>query len=166
MFPLDRSLALAAGLAVFGLVLPGCGPKYPETIPVAGTVTLDGRPVSGAAVVFTPEAGEAATATTDASGRFSLSTFRLGDGALPGDYRVTVSKTTVEPGEEEKVVFVVPKEYGNVATSPLACQVQKEMGPVELNLHSTPAAVPPAIPQDAPAEAEAIPPAAEAAPVP
>ena len=166
MLPFRRPFVLIAVFATLGLVLPGCGPKYPETIPVAGTVTLDDEPVAGAAVVFTPEEGEEATATTDAAGRFELSTFRLADGALPGKYRVTVAKTTVEPGEEEKVVFLIPKEYGNAKTSPLSCDVQKEMGPVRFDLQSKlqPSSSP--LPQDSPPAAEPSEPATDAAPAP
>ncbi|MHB8898426.1 MAG: carboxypeptidase-like regulatory domain-containing protein [Thermoguttaceae bacterium] len=145
MLSFRQRLVLPATIAAFGLLLSGCGPKHPETFPVTGTVTLDGQPVAGAAVVFTPESGEQATATTDGSGQFELSTFELRDGAVPGKHRVTVAKTEVEPGEEEQVVFVVPREYGNATTSPLTCEVQPEMAPVQLDLKSGPkAASPPA----------------------
>jgi len=146
----DRTLfcvtLLAAGLAA----VSGCGPKHPETIPVNGSVALDGKPVEGAAVVFTPEEGKMATGTTDASGRFQLSTFQLDDGALPGTHRVTVAKTRVDPADPEKVVFLVPKKYGNPATSGLTCDVQKEMGPVSFELASEPQPEPK--PEPAPSE--------------
>ncbi len=133
MLPIRRVLPVAL-LAAVGFALPGCGPTYPETIPVTGTVTLNGRPVGGAAIVFTPEEGEQATGTTDASGRFELSTFQLGDGALPGKHRVTVAKTTVKPGEEERILYLVPLEFGRLQTSELTCDVQKEMEPVAFDL--------------------------------
>lgn len=134
----DETLFRVAMLAAVLAVVSGCGPKHPETIPVNGSVALDGKPVEGAAVVFTPEEGRMATGTTDASGRFQLSTFQLGDGALPGTHRVTVAKTSVDPADPEKVVFLVPKKYGNPATSGLSCDVQKEMGPVSFELASEP----------------------------
>ena len=129
-----RRVLFVAMLAAFGLSLSGCGPKYPETFPVAGTVTLDGKPVAGAAVVFTPEEGQQATGTTDDSGRFELSTFQLGDGALPGTHRVTVAKTTTDPDDEVKLIFIIPQKYGNLQTSDLTCDVQAEMGPVQYDL--------------------------------
>lgn len=143
---------LLVALIPLGLALSGCGPDYPETVPVSGTVTLGGQPVTGASIVFTPEAGDQATATTDSSGQFQLSTYRLADGAAPGHYRVTVAKTTVEPGEEEKVVFLVPKKYGNPDTSGLECDVQLEMGPVQFDLQPEPA--PAELPPEEPAPAE------------
>ena len=133
MLPTRRVLFVAA-LAMVGMALSGCGPSYPETIPVTGSVSLDGKPVAGAAVVFTPEEGHLATGTTDGSGQFELSTFQLGDGALPGKHRVTVAKTTVDPKAGGKIVFLIPQEFGNLQTSQLTCDVQKEMGPVQFDL--------------------------------
>lgn len=172
MLPLRRPFALVAAFTALGLALPGCGPKHPETFPVTGTVTLDGQPVAGAAVVFIPEQGEMATATTDTAGRFELSTFERADGALPGRHRVTVVKTTVEPGDDKKIVFLIPKEYGNPKTSPLTWDVQKEMGPVQLALRTQPEPASPAAPPVSPPAAEpsqsgnSAEPAAEAAPAP
>lgn len=79
--------ALAAGA--------GCG--RPRPVPVKGTVTLDGKPLSGATVAFSPldPAGHAATGATADDGSFRLTTYEPGDGALPGEYKVIVVQ---EPG--------------------------------------------------------------------
>lgn len=127
-----RLFLVTAIVGVLGIGLSGCGPSYPETFPVSGVVRLAGEPVAGAAVVFTPDEGQQATGTTDSSGRFELSTFRLGDGALPGSHRVTVAKTTVDAGG--KTVFLVPQKYGNLQTTPLTCDVLEEMEPVQFDL--------------------------------
>jgi hypothetical protein len=77
-----------------GLVI-GCdsGPDRPATFSVTGTVTLDGDPVEGAAVNFIPTSGgKSAAGVTDASGKYSLTTFASGDGAVPGEYNVTIAK--------------------------------------------------------------------------
>jgi hypothetical protein len=62
-----------------------------------------GRPCSNALVVFHPTDKERINdpkpvATTDAEGRFALTTFSKSDGARPGEYAVTV----VWPGQEQK----------------------------------------------------------------
>ncbi len=88
-----KCLVCLAALALF----VGCGTSTgPKTVPVTGTVTLDGTPVAGAVVTFSPEAadGRAATGTTDGSGRFELTTTVSGDGAVPGSYFVGISKTS------------------------------------------------------------------------
>jgi len=128
------------------LTFAGCGASGPETAPVSGTVTLDGSPVDGAAVVFVPAGGgRPASATTDPSGNFTLE-------ANVGRNAVTVSKTKpigdvpVEEGaepelmpddsEEVEVEYLVPMKYGLPSTSGLSVDVQKGMDPVTLTLTS------------------------------
>src|SRR5262249_46846498 len=88
---------------VFGPSLLGCGSK--ETVSNCGIVHLDNQPNDGAVVTFIPESerGRAASALTDSDGRFSLTTFSDGDGAIPGGYRVIVRKRDPlpepQPGE-------------------------------------------------------------------
>lgn len=88
-----KCLVCLAALAL----LVGCGTSTgPDTVPVTGTVTLDGTPVGGALVTFSPKTpeGQAAAGTTDASGRFELTTSVSGDGAVLGSYFVGISKTS------------------------------------------------------------------------
>ena len=90
---------------------------------MTGTVTLQGKPVAGAAITFVPtgEEGEAASAITDSEGKYALTTWEAGDGARPGEYRVKVSKQeqqTVDPSkmvknlsiEEEQKIYVESKK--------------------------------------------------------
>lgn len=70
----------------------GCGGPG-KTYKVSGTVTLEGgAPVPNALVVFIPkgENGRVATGTTDSAGQYELSTFRTRDGAMAGEYKITV----------------------------------------------------------------------------
>jgi hypothetical protein len=85
--------------AVVCLVLiTGCsgGGEF-STAKVRGTVTSQGQPVAGAVVSFTPQAaaggsgGKGATGITDADGRFVLTTYVAGDGAVVGKHYVAVS---------------------------------------------------------------------------
>ncbi|HID74576.1 MAG TPA: carboxypeptidase regulatory-like domain-containing protein [Planctomycetaceae bacterium] len=83
-------------LTAVGLV--GCGGGGPKKVKVTGTVTLDGKPVDGAAVAFSPkgEGGQAAGTMTDASGRYEME-------VVPGSYGVKITKSaggTAETGEE------------------------------------------------------------------
>jgi hypothetical protein len=89
------------------LLLPftflGCGDSAPPTYKVTGVVTLDDKPVEGATVTFTPAGGgqdqKTAVGTSMAGGKYELTTFSGGDGALAGPYKVTVSKLQYAPGE-------------------------------------------------------------------
>jgi hypothetical protein len=88
---------------VIALAAIGCGGgKSP--VPGSGTVTHKGQPVADATVLFTPvgagdAAGMMARGTTDAQGKFSLTTNKPNDGVVPGDYRVSVSPKTKERPE-------------------------------------------------------------------
>jgi len=83
-------------LMVTGLV--GCGgePSKPERAPVSGkVVTKGGKACDGALVVFHASAPGRATdakpvGTTGADGSFALTSFETNDGAIPGDYGVTI----------------------------------------------------------------------------
>lgn len=84
----------AAVFVMFATVLhmAGCGGS--ETAPtskVSGTVTLDGEPVADASVGFVPENGRPASGVTDESGRFTLTTFEPGDGAVLGKHQVVIT---------------------------------------------------------------------------
>jgi len=76
-------------------VLAGCqaGSEL-GTVPVSGTVTLDGQAVADATIAFKPKAsdGRVAVGVTAADGKFTLTTLQSGDGALPGSYAVTITK--------------------------------------------------------------------------
>lgn len=99
-----RRCFLVSFAAAIAVSVVGCGkaPKGgPETVKVSGAVTLDGEPVAGAHVTFSPKtAGPPAFGMTDEQGRFSLQTFEPGDGAIAGKYLVTVTKTTSQGGME------------------------------------------------------------------
>lgn len=84
------------GLVLLGFVLfgSGCG----RLVKVKGIVTLDGKPVQGAVVLFEQLGdGMPATAHTDEDGVFYLGTHTAKDGAYPGDYRVTITPPVPVP---------------------------------------------------------------------
>src|SRR4051812_43210164 len=118
--------------------LTGCNPggsNLPRTVPALGVVTLDGKPVDGAQVVLVP-AGEGTTgasAVTNASGHFSLRAYEEKDGAIPGEYKVQVSKTiqvkvegakgSVDGGDPVRFEYGVPAKYTGFKTSGLSVSI-------------------------------------------
>jgi len=124
-------------------VVAGCpAASGPQVHYVEGVVTLDGQPVEGANVSFSPvdKNGKGATGMTGANGVFKLTTIPDGEpggGAMAGDYNVAFSKTvTSDPNavtssedpnygkssstgktESFKSEKVIPEKYENPATS-------------------------------------------------
>ena len=96
--------ALIAGLAAAAAA--GCGPSLEEypTAPAGGVVTCGGTPLGSGRVLFSPvpagnavEAGKQARGYILEEGRFTLSTYGDGDGAVVGEHRVFVE--SVEGGD-------------------------------------------------------------------
>lgn len=84
-------------LILLGMILLCAGCRHDAglegLVPVEGIVTLNDEPVENAFLLFRPIGqGQAASATTNTDGRFSLMTFQPGDGARSGEYLVTVTK--------------------------------------------------------------------------
>src|SRR5436305_1919061 len=84
-----QRLLVAVVLVSVGLV--GCSQS--ETVAVTGTVTVNGKPADQVEVAFNPKKeGRLTTGVTDAEGRFTLSTAKANDGAIPGEYVVTLGE--------------------------------------------------------------------------
>ncbi len=94
---------LLAGLLGGALVLAGsgCGAAKEKPVPVEGIVRLDGQPLAGASVLFSPvEGGLPASAVTQDDGAFQLACSK-GEGAFPGDYKVVITlPEPLAPAEE------------------------------------------------------------------
>jgi hypothetical protein len=97
---------LAALVGIFLMGELGCS----RLVKVKGVVKLDGVPVEGAGVVFAREGdqGRPAVGQTDSEGVFVLTTFRDGDGALRGEYKVTI----IPPQEAAKVFWHEGMTFG------------------------------------------------------
>lgn len=142
-----------ASLAASGLValvaciaaLSGCSQNRedrwtrarPPTYRVTGVVTYQGKPAEAAKVVFRTRHADtsreyAAFGYTDSSGRYSLQTYKPGDGAVAGSQQVTVEKltwsqpTAASPGVDPlKPVSTshLPDHYASAATSGFTAEV-------------------------------------------
>jgi len=90
-------------------VLAGCGTsKKPPLGNVEGTVALDGVPLPGALVVFTPDGpGRSATAVTDTAGHYALTFLRDIAGANVGSHTVRITTA----GEDRRSKEILPARY-------------------------------------------------------
>ena len=143
------ALCVAAAMSIF---LSGCGKPGIGAIPVSGSVTVNGKPMEGVLVQFMPESpgGRAASGTTNAEGVFNLTTEEYRDGAIPGMYKVAVTKRemeddglsniTVDPNDpasmdaiysqantrtQTKSFNVIADKWGSTSTSNLSAEVVK-----------------------------------------
>lgn len=127
------------------LVLVGCGSRgddkwlsqRPKTVKAHGTITYKGVSVDGAQINFIPEqeTGTAAYGMSGENGEYRLSSFGSDDGAVAGEYSVTISKMESEeipnpvdpngPPVGRKERYLIPKKYGNAATSGLKATVSE-----------------------------------------
>lgn len=97
---MKRVSIFLTGVAAVGLL--GCGSGTDgrvETVPVQGTLMVDGQPKGAVSLSFKPvgsaqgDLRPVAGATTAADGTFSVGTYELADGAAPGQYEVSISST-------------------------------------------------------------------------
>jgi hypothetical protein len=91
-------------LALLGLA--GCGPSGPEIAYVSGRVTMDGKPLPNATVLFIPENGRPGVGRTDASGNYVLNFAENRQGAIPGKSSVRI--TTLRDAEQDDTGKSVP----------------------------------------------------------
>lgn len=150
-----------AFLATLSLIAYGCGGGGSSglaTDPVTGSVKYKGAAVADATVTFIPltgtvplgskdpaTAGRTAVAKTDASGEFKLTTVKPNDGALPGDYKITVTKIessapatqstdiAAPPPKVTPPKSLVPAKYGSAEATALKATVKKG-GPNRVDL--------------------------------
>jgi len=142
------SLRLAALAWVF---LAGCSEKYPnlpEQYPVAGRITLDGKPLPDAGIMFLPRGdtrGTGAFGMSDKEGKYTLKTDHGGPGAPEGEYAVTISRVVnrdgtpyvpkpdvAEAGERE----TLPAFYHDSMKTVLSAKVPKGGDTVNFDLTS------------------------------
>lgn len=138
---LDICIALAC------IAIAGCGgKKMPETVPISGTVTVNGKPTAGLLVRFLPEPNEKgegtsfySSGTTDAQGKYVLEydyDGKHGQGASLGPHRVVVMDTTQKlpaPGKRQAPP-AIPYTYASPATSPLKADVIVDQPTIDFDI--------------------------------
>lgn len=96
-----RIYFLGGLLAILSTI--GCGGSGAlPTAPASGKVLLDGEPVSGGSITFSPigtgkgNAGKPASGAVGSDGTFKLGTYSDADGAVIGKHKVTYSPPAPE----------------------------------------------------------------------
>lgn len=134
------TIRLAPTLVVLAVALSGlsCGSSdQPELGQVSGTVTMDGKPLPNAQVVFSPEKGRPSMAITDESGKYALTYIRDVKGAVPGKHTVRITAVRVSTSDREGAAPVkepIPAKYN--ANTTLTAQVEPGENTVDFALES------------------------------
>ncbi|PQO38605.1 carboxypeptidase-like regulatory domain-containing protein [Blastopirellula marina] len=119
MKSLLHPLPLVTTLACF-VLLPGCfgGGDTPDLADVSGVVTLDGKPLAEATVLFQPLSGRPSAGTTDQDGKFRLRYTASETGAKIGDHKVIIRKEVAgkDRGGESVWKETVPDIYNQRTT--------------------------------------------------
>jgi len=132
--PMKHVLMIA--WVALGLFTAGCSPKSSKVHPVQGRIMVAGKPAARALVIFHPEnpADEKAihpSAEVDADGNFRLTSFRSGDGAPEGQYRISVVWYLANPkphaaeGDDANIRNYLPEVYARAETTPLRATVTR-----------------------------------------
>ena len=123
-------------------LMAGCGSGGPKLVPVRGTITYGGGAWPKAGVVyFTPAEPTSALPQRpalgkfDSSGHLTVTSFKEGDGLMPGTYRVGVECWEVPPSMDSRQPFksYLPAKYQSAATSGLEVVVKLDARVVEVN---------------------------------
>ena len=109
------------GLLMIALMLQvGCGPSGPEIARVQGTVTMDGKPLPSAIIMFVPVGGRPSVSETDANGKYVLEFSGGRKGAIPGINLVEINTGRLAYEKDGKnypaVKESVPVQYNRLTT--------------------------------------------------
>ena len=131
-------------LVFFLIIATGCSNKT-QPVPTSGRVTIDGAPVGAnnyttrpAKISFLPiKSREGITlhpamSLLDREGKYKLSTFKAGDGVLPGEYNVVIisllsGPSIADPNAPE--ILEIPKYYGIPGQSGLTVTIPDQRTP-------------------------------------
>lgn len=131
---LPARLAAGAALAAAFLALAGCGGGGPKIVPVSGTVTIDGQPLTYGHVQVLPDGWRPASGRLDGTGRFTLTTTTPNDGCAVGTHPVAVlAGESITP---ETMKWHAPSKYADVKTSNLTVTITGPTDDLKIELKS------------------------------
>jgi hypothetical protein len=123
------------------LCVLGCGPGEPPRYPVSGSAEFQGKPLTMGTVALHHEDGLSPMVKGEiqSDGHFTLGTHEPGDGAVAGNYTVTVTSMTPGQGTEgdpdyRPAVPLIPIRYMRLLESPLKVKVEEKENVLQLSL--------------------------------
>ena len=115
-----KSVAGVVLLMMALMLQVGCGPSGPDIARVQGTVTMDGKPLPNAIIMFVPVGGRPSVSETDANGKYVLEFSGGRKGAIPGINRVEINTGRLAYEKDGKnypaVKESVPVQFNRLTT--------------------------------------------------
>lgn len=134
-------------LSFVAVSLTGCGQSGPALGKVTGTISLDGKPISGAVIRFIPqgEKGSPSYGGTDDNGSYKLMFTSSKDGAMLGEHFVEISTSRISKSELAELkasgqevpqgeFVAIPKKYNKRGS--LTATVNKGKNQIDFDLTS------------------------------
>jgi hypothetical protein len=111
------------GIIVSLILMSGCGGDRPSVVPVSGKVLIDDKPLTFGTVVFSPKNGRQSTGVINKDGTFSLTCYKLNDGAIIGDHKISVSATE-SLNADTALKWYTPPKYSEASKSGLTQEIK------------------------------------------
>ena len=116
------SLRFIAASVVLTIIVAGCSNDRSGVVPVNGTLTFaGGPPPAGGMIMFNPVSvtdgfpHRPGTAKFDTNGKFTVTSFKEGDGLVPGTYHARIECWKGQPDSNDPSSFdrlnYVPKDF-------------------------------------------------------
>jgi hypothetical protein len=137
-----RASALLVPLVLVAPVLAvvaGCDGGGPKMVPIAGQVIYQSQPLTSGTVLYIPrdrDSGRQARGEIQPDGTFRLMTFKPGDGAMVGEYDISIVALKAHPGESREAIeaaggivprgSLIPEKYGDPSKSGLSDDVTSD----------------------------------------
>lgn len=138
------SFHFASGLVILAAAIGGCNRSNgPITIPIRGEVIYKGQPLATGLVVYLPkntDDSRQASGKIETNGSFVLTTFKNGDGVVPGEYTIVIypydspagagrtreQMETAARSGTQRPARIIPERYSNPAASGLTDTINGE----------------------------------------
>lgn len=112
------------------------GGELKETVAVSGVVSIDGAPTANVEILaYTQESGmkPANTARTGADGKYSWTTYIIGDGIVPGNYRLAFEHVGKEAKGNKQSEDILQGKYRNPMQNDFPLVVESGAPQTEVN---------------------------------
>ncbi len=135
--------AIVSSIAVFGILcvtIIGCGSgelTYPPPVAVSGKVALQGQPLTGGTIHFSPVDPKKTlpgSGQIQSDGSFKVTTKKPDDGLVPGQYNVFFDPAVSADSSTKGAASTFPGKYLAPTTSQISQTIDKPTSTIQIIL--------------------------------